>query len=173
MKIGFHLLHRCLIAVATAGMAFAAMPAAAEGPGWSANSTVKKLVVTGDGDVNVLLFPQPTSCVSNGGYGSGFASVYPSHPGINRIKADLLAAYLTGGTVALYYSDNTCRVAEVILGGWCRRGGARGFGVRGLGTNTFSSSPGEIHVATQRTSTLTASRRAHCHAFLWILCQGS
>ena len=98
-------------------MAFS-IPAAAEGPGWTANSTVKKLVVTSDGGVNVLLSPQPTSCVSNSGYGPGFASVYPNHPGINRIKADLLTAYMTGGVVALYYSDNTCRVQELILGGW-------------------------------------------------------
>ncbi len=34
------------------------------------------------------------------------------------MKADLLAAYLTGGTVALYLSDDTCRVDEMILGGW-------------------------------------------------------
>ena len=92
--------------------------ASAEGPGWTANSTVKKLVVTADGGVNVLLSPQQTNCVSNSGYGPGFASVYPTHPGINRIKADLLSAYLTGGVVALYFVDNTCRVQEVILGGW-------------------------------------------------------
>lgn len=92
--------------------------AMADGPGWTANSTVRKLVVTADGGINVLLSPQPTGCVSNSGYGSGFASVYPSHPGINRIKADLLTAYVTGGTVALYFIDNTCRVQETILGGW-------------------------------------------------------
>ena len=93
-------------------------PAAADGPGWTANSTVKKLVVTADGGVNVLLSPQPTGCVSNNGYGPGFASVYPNHPGINRMKADLLIAYASGGTVALYYGDNTCKVVEMILGGW-------------------------------------------------------
>ena len=93
-------------------------PALADGPGWTANSIVKKLVVTSDGGVNVLLSPQPTACVSNSGYGAGFASVYPTHPGINRIKADLLTAYATGGMVALYYSDNTCRVQEMILGAW-------------------------------------------------------
>lgn len=98
-------------------MAFS-LPVAAEGPGWSANSTVRKLVVTADGGINVLLSPQPTSCVSNSGYGPTFASVYPNHPGINRIKADLLAAYLTGGTVSVYYVDNKCTINEVILGGW-------------------------------------------------------
>jgi hypothetical protein len=94
------------------------VPVLAEGPGWTANSTVKRLVVTADGGINVLLSPQPTSCVSNSGYGTGFASVYPNHPGISRIQAELLAAYLTATPVALYYVDNTCRVGEMTLGGW-------------------------------------------------------
>lgn len=90
----------------------------AEGPGWTPNSTIKKLVVTADGGINILLSPQPTQCVSNSGYGSGFASVYPNHPGLSKIHADLLSAYLTGGLVAVYFSDNTCRISEIILGGW-------------------------------------------------------
>lgn len=93
-------------------------PAHAAGPGWTANATVTKLVVTFDGGVNVRLSPELSGCVSNSGYGSGFASIYPDHPGINRMKADLLTAYLTGGTVALYLMDGTCRVGELILGGW-------------------------------------------------------
>ena len=93
-------------------------PAFAEGPGWSASATVKKLVVTADGGVNVRLFPDLNTCVSQSGYGANYASVYPTHPGINRIKADLLAAYLTGNPVSLYFTDNTCRVSEIILGGW-------------------------------------------------------
>ena len=92
--------------------------AGAEGPGWTANSTVKKLVVTADGGVNIALSPQLTACVSNSNYGPNFASVYPNHPGINRIKADLLAAYMTGGVVALYFDDNKCQVREIALGGW-------------------------------------------------------
>jgi hypothetical protein len=104
--------------VVTNALATGIAPAFAEGPGWTANSTVKKLVVTSDGGVNVLLSPPLTNCVSNSGYGSGFASVYPNHPGINRIKADLLAAYLNGTPVALYLGDNTCKVLEIILGGW-------------------------------------------------------
>jgi hypothetical protein len=59
-----------------------------------------------------------TGCVSQSGYGSSFASVYPNHPGINRIKADLLAAYLTGRRVSLYLGDDTCKVLETNLGGW-------------------------------------------------------
>jgi hypothetical protein len=90
----------------------------AAGPGWTANSTVTKLVVTFDGGVNELLSPALTGCTSNSGYGAAFASIYPNHPGINRLKADLMAAYLTGGTVALYLTDNTCRIGELILGGW-------------------------------------------------------
>lgn len=92
-------------------------PAVAEGPGWTANSTVRKLVVTSGGGINVRLSPELTSCVSQSGYGPNFASIYPSHPGINRIKADLLAAYLNGGVVSLYLSDNSCTVLETILGG--------------------------------------------------------
>jgi hypothetical protein len=76
--------------------------ARADGPGWTANSTVKKLVVTANGGVNVLLSPTVNNCVSQSGYGPNYISFYPDHPGLNRIKADLLAAYLTGGVVAIY-----------------------------------------------------------------------
>ena len=106
----------CILAAAV--LLHAPSSAQAAGPGWTANSTVTKVVVTGDGGVNVHLSPALSGCTSNSGYGQAFASIYPSHPGINRMKADLLAAYLTGGTVALYLTDNTCRVGELILGGW-------------------------------------------------------
>jgi len=105
----------CAVVLALASWAPAAW---ADGPGWTANSTVKKLVITADGGVNVLLEPKLNNCVSNSGYGPNFASVYPNHPGINKIKADLTIAYLNGTPVALYLSDNTCRVVELILGGW-------------------------------------------------------
>jgi hypothetical protein len=94
------------------------LPALAQGPGWTANSTVVKLVVTANGGVNARLSPELSDCVSQSGYGANYASIYPDHPGINRIKADLLAAYLTGTTVSLYLSDSTCRVSETLLGGW-------------------------------------------------------
>lgn len=113
-----HPLHRLLCVLGVALFLQLAISAHAAGPGWTANSTVTKLVVTFDGGVNVLLSPALTGCTSNSGYGGAFASIYPNHPGINRIKADLMAAYLTGGTVALYLTDNTCRVGELILGGW-------------------------------------------------------
>lgn len=93
-------------------------PASAQGPGWTVNSTVTKLVVTANGGVNVRLSPELTGCNSQSGYGPNYASIYPSHPGINRMKADLLIAYLNGTPVALYLSDNTCTAVELILGGW-------------------------------------------------------
>jgi len=94
-----------------------ASAAVADGPGWTPYATITKLVVTFSGGVNVRLNPEVSNCVSQSGYGPNYASIYPSHPGINRIKADLLAAYLTGKTIALYLSDDTCTVGEVILGG--------------------------------------------------------
>jgi len=99
-------------------LVLSALPAIASGPGWTANSTVSKLVVTANGGINVLLSPSLGGCVPQSGYGPGFASIYPDHPGINRIKADLLVAYQTGGVVALYLSDNTCKITETMLGGW-------------------------------------------------------
>lgn len=105
--------------IAWASVALAASsPACAQGPGWTANATVTKLVVTASGGVNVRLSPELVDCVSQSGYGSNFASVLPTHPGINRIKADLLAAYLTGKPIALYLTDDKCTVSESILGGW-------------------------------------------------------
>jgi hypothetical protein len=98
-------------------MALPMMPAAAQGPGWTANSTVVKLVVTSTGGINVRLSPDLTGCVSQSGYGSIYASIPPSHPGIDRMKADLLAAYLTQETVALYLVDGNCYVGEMALGG--------------------------------------------------------
>jgi hypothetical protein len=89
----------------------------AQGPGWTANSTITKLIITATGGINVRLSPELVTCVSQSGYGSSYASVYPDHPGINRIEATLLAAYTTGTPVALYFNDNQCTVLEVTLGG--------------------------------------------------------
>jgi hypothetical protein len=107
-----------VIAVALITFALLTTPAFAEGPGWSANSTVVKLVTTQDGGVNIMLSPGLTNCVSNSGYGATFASVYPSHPGVKSIYTSLLTAYVTGQPVALYFSTNQCTVLEVVLGGW-------------------------------------------------------
>jgi len=91
-------------------------PAVAEGPGWIYNGTITNIVDTAAGAINIRITPDLTNCVSQSGYGPHFASVYPSHPAISRIKATLLTAYVTGTPVSLYLSDNTCTVAEVILG---------------------------------------------------------
>lgn len=95
-----------------------ALPVLAQGPGWTANSTVIKIVDTGNGGVNVRLSPELTGCTSQSGYGPAFASLYPTHAGIDRIKATLLTAFVTGTPVSIYLGDNTCMISEVILGGW-------------------------------------------------------
>lgn len=95
-----------------------ALPAFAQGPGWTVNSTIVKVVDTMNGGVNIRLSPDVTGCTSQSGYGSNYASLYPSHPGIDRIKATLLTAYATGATVAVYLSDNICTISEVVLGGF-------------------------------------------------------
>ena len=93
-----------------------AVPAWSQGPGWTTPSTVRNLVVVSDGGVNVRLTTDLTGCASNGGYGSLYASIYPSHVGINRMKALLSLAYATNTPVSLYLSDTTCRVTEIVLG---------------------------------------------------------
>lgn len=92
-------------------------PVFAEGPGWISNSQITELVVTGDGGLNVRLGNNLTNCVSNSGYGPGYASVYPDHPGLSKITALLMTAYVSGKSVSLYFSDNTCKVSEVIVSG--------------------------------------------------------
>ena len=89
------------------------VPASAQ-TGWTVQSTVVHLVNTVNGGVNVYLSPTLTGCVSQSGYGSSYASIYPDHPGINRIKADLLVAMQTGQKVQLYLWDD-CKVVESIL----------------------------------------------------------
>jgi len=96
-------------------LAALALPALAEGPGWTAVSTVIELVNTSNGGVNVRLSPDFTGCISQSGYGSHYASLYPNHPGLNRIKADLTLAFVTGAHVALYLGDNTCLITETRL----------------------------------------------------------
>ncbi len=98
-------------------LALGALPALDQCPGWTANATVIRIVDTSNGGVNVRLSPDVTGCTSQSGYGGSYASLYPDHPGLNRIKATLLTAYTTGATIAIYLSDNTCRIAEVELGG--------------------------------------------------------
>jgi len=93
------------------------MPAFAQGPGWTAVSVVTQLVDTANGGVNVCLTPDLTGCTSQSGYGGAFASLYPTHPGIDRIKATLLTAFAMNASISIYLSDNTCTIYEVRLGG--------------------------------------------------------
>jgi hypothetical protein len=95
----------------------AAMPALAQGPGWTAVSTIVQIVDTSNGGVNVRLSPDLSGCTSQSGYGSLYASLYPNHPGLDRIKASLLTAYVTGTPVSLYLGDDTCSISEMRLGG--------------------------------------------------------
>lgn len=85
--------------------------------GWITTAKVTKIVVTSNGGINVRILPELTGCTSQSGYGSRYASVYPNHPGIDKIHAILLAAYMADKTVAIYLSDSTCKVLEVELGG--------------------------------------------------------
>lgn len=87
----------------------------AEGPGWTGSSTVKSLVVTANGGINVRLSPELSACVSQSGYGANYASIYPDHPGLKSIHSNLLTAFMSGKKVKLYFGDSTCRALEMIL----------------------------------------------------------
>lgn len=102
-----------VLCLALSVLAFA--PALAQGAGWTASSTVVELVNTSNGGINVRLSPELSGCAGQSGYGSVYASIYPNHPGINRLKADLLVALTTGARVALYLGDSTCSVSEMRL----------------------------------------------------------
>jgi hypothetical protein len=96
---------------------FIATPLAhADGPGWVYNRTIVQVVNTANGGFNVRLSPDITGCTSQSGYGQVYASVYPDHPGLNRLKADALTAFVTGKPISLYLYDNTCKVVETVLG---------------------------------------------------------
>ena len=108
--------HRNVIWSTSVALLLWVLPAHATAPGWTPYSTVRQLVTTADGAINVMLLPMLSGCTSYGGYGGTFASVYPSHPAIKFIKADLLTAYATGTKVSLYLEDSTCRIREIRLG---------------------------------------------------------
>ena len=97
---------------AAAATVLLAVPAFAQGPGWTVPSTVIEVVNTVNGGMDVRLSPDLAGCTSQSNYGGAFASVYPSHAGIDRIKADVLVAFTTGAHIALYLSDATCTVGE-------------------------------------------------------------
>jgi hypothetical protein len=94
----------------------ASMPSAYAESGWIYNRMVVSLVNTANGGFNVRLSPDLTACVSQSGYGPNFASVYPTHPGISRLKADLLVGFVTGKPVSVFLSDANCTVLEMLLG---------------------------------------------------------
>jgi hypothetical protein len=105
-----------LLAMMTLGLVAFSSAVYAEGPGWIYNVTVIALVNTSNGGVNVRVSPDLTVCVSQSGYGPKYASISPTHPSINRIKADLLTALITGTPVSLYLGDSNCTVAETVIG---------------------------------------------------------
>ena len=100
-------------AVAMTLVMFLSTAALASGPGWTEFSKVTQIVVTSAGGINVRLDPELSNCVSASGYGGLYASIYPSHVGLDRIHSTLLAAYVSGNRVQLYLSDDTCKVVEI------------------------------------------------------------
>lgn len=86
------------------------------GPGW-VTGKIEKLVVVSHGGVNVRLSPDVKGCVSQGGYGGAYASVLPSHPGLDKIYSGLLAAYMAGEQVSIYLSNSDCHIGEIEING--------------------------------------------------------
>lgn len=85
--------------------------------GWVINAKVKKIVVVVNGGINFRLEPELSGCISQSGYGERYASVYPDHPGLDKIHSVLLTAYMSDKPIAVYFNDTTCKVYEVELGG--------------------------------------------------------
>ena len=106
--------HNSACATAAALLAWA-VPTLAQGPGWTVASTVREIVNTSNGGINVRLTPELTGCTSQSGYGGAYASIYPNHLGIDRMKADLLVAFTTGAHIELYLGDSTCMIVEMRL----------------------------------------------------------
>jgi hypothetical protein len=104
-------------AVASTVLLAMAYPIVAQGPGWTEVGKVVRVVNTSNGGFNIRMSPELTGCLSQSGYGPTYASVPPSHPGLNRIKADVLVAFTTGADIRLYLGDSNCTVAEMVLGG--------------------------------------------------------
>jgi len=101
--------------LATVALLTAIPTAMADGPGWTVKSTVIRIVNTSNGGFNVRLSPDLTGRSSQSGYGPSYASILPTHPGLSRLKADLLVAFLTGTQVSLYLNDSSCNVGETAL----------------------------------------------------------
>lgn len=82
--------------------------------GWTADSTVKNIVVTVYGGINVQLDPMLKGCVSQSGYGETYASIMPDHPGKELFQSNLLSAQMSGKKVKLYLWED-CKAVEMIL----------------------------------------------------------
>jgi hypothetical protein len=104
-------------AVALAVLLGLAHPSVAQGPGWTALGKIIRIVSTANGGFNVRMSPELSGCVSQSGYGPTYASFLPTHPGLNRMKADVLVALTTGTDVRLYLIDSNCTVGEMVIGG--------------------------------------------------------
>lgn len=94
------------------------IPSYAEGGRWVPLVKVEKIVVVMNGGINVRVTPGLTNCVSQSGYGAAYASVYPDHPGKDQILSVLLAAKMSDQPVGIWLSDDSCRIGEVVLGGF-------------------------------------------------------
>jgi hypothetical protein len=118
MICGAETMKRSMLTAAVLGLLLAtASPAHAAQQGWVQSAKVTRIVVTIDGGINFRLNPELSGCVSQSGYGPLYASVYPAHPGINRIHSVLMAAYLSDKPISVYFVDGQCKVGEVLLGG--------------------------------------------------------
>jgi hypothetical protein len=87
---------------------------------WITSAKVVKIVATNNGGINVRLSPEIEGCTVNSqsGYGLLYASLWPDHPGKDKITAIFLAAYMADKPVAIWLSDKeTCKIGEVELGG--------------------------------------------------------
>jgi hypothetical protein len=85
--------------------------------GWIPQAKITRIVGVANGGINVRITPVLTGCTSQSGYGPSYASLYPDHPGKDQILSILLAAYMADKTIAIWLSDNTCKIGEVELGG--------------------------------------------------------
>ncbi len=103
--------------IITLALILATSFAQAANQGWTTYSKVVEVVVTVNGGINVRLFPELSGCTSQSGYGARYASIYPDHPGIDKIQSTLLSAYMADKEVRLYFINTECKVYEVRLGG--------------------------------------------------------
>lgn len=107
---------RYILLLSLAASASVVTAQTSSGPGW-VTGKIEKVVVVSHGGVNVRLTPDVTGCVSQSGYGPAYASVLPSHPGLDKIYSGLLAAYMAGKQVSIYLSNSDCHIGEIEING--------------------------------------------------------